>query len=181
MARIPRRDTSPEVALRRALYADGLRYRCDYRTPSGRADVAFPSRRVVIFVDGCFWHGCPRHYVRPRTRCVFWNSKLEANVERDRRQTVCLEAERWIVIRLWVHDVVASHLGDAVRYVRRALAGLHEPHGANWRVVRAEPRRRDSLTSDPDRSDLERWTLQDLRDPSLRKVQLRKRTTHKTG
>src|SRR4051812_22667472 len=105
MARIRAGDTQPEVQLRCALWKRGLRYRVNYRTPGGRADLALPGRKVAIFVDGCFWHGCPEHYVRPRSPSAFWERKLLENVSRDRRQTQQLLDAEWIPIRLWEHEV----------------------------------------------------------------------------
>lgn len=90
MARIRGKDTGPEVALRRALWQAGLRYRLGMRVEGTRPDLTFPRARLVVFVDGCFWHGCPLHYVRPRTKEEFWALKLAVNTDRDRRQTVLL-------------------------------------------------------------------------------------------
>lgn len=83
--------TRPEVLLRQALWRAGLRYRLHTRTPVGRPDIVFPRQKVAIFIDGCFWHGCPEHYVRPRSRPEFWAAKLLTNFERDHRQTRELE------------------------------------------------------------------------------------------
>ena len=92
MSRIPGQDTSLN-ACRSALWRAGLVSACSRRTPYGRPDVVFPKARVAAFIEGCSWHGCPGHYVRPRTRNEFWSSKLLENVERDRRQTLQLESE----------------------------------------------------------------------------------------
>ena len=105
MARIRGRDTAPEMALRRCLYANGLRYRVGFRCEGARPDVVFPQARVAVFVDGCFWHGCPIHAVRPKTNAEFWSSKLAGNAARDRRQAESLTAAGWIVLRYWEHEV----------------------------------------------------------------------------
>src|SRR3954471_18689778 len=88
MARVARRDTAPELALRRELHRLGLRYRVDVApAPSRsrrRADVVFSRQRIAVFVDGCFWHGCEEHGVRPRANAEYWRAKLRRNVERDR-------------------------------------------------------------------------------------------------
>ena len=110
MARIHSSDTRPEVILRHALWRAGLRYRLNAKTPSGRADLVFRRGQLAVFVDGCFWHGCPDHYVRPRNREHFWAKKLRENVARDRRQTVTLEALGWRVYRIWEHDVQTGSL-----------------------------------------------------------------------
>lgn len=107
MSRIRSRNTTPELALRQAMYAAGLRYRCHWRVAEAKVniDIASPSRHIAIFIDGCFWHGCPLHAVRPRTRSDFWDEKLTGNRERDLRQTAALMALGWNVIRLWEHEV----------------------------------------------------------------------------
>lgn len=104
------RDTRPELALRQLLYRHGLRYRVDARPLSElrrRADVVFPSDRVAIFVDGCFWHGCPEHY-RPAVRKVdFWRDKIDGNRARDTETNDMLVAAGWRVIRVWEHENLA--------------------------------------------------------------------------
>jgi DNA mismatch endonuclease (patch repair protein) len=118
-----RRDTGPERALRSALHAAGLRYRCDLRIDlkSGRRarpDIVFTRRRVAVFVDGCFWHSCPQHGRDPRKNAGYWAPKLARNRERDLENTRALEAAGWIVVRVWEHDDV----GDGVDRVTRALS-----------------------------------------------------------
>ncbi|MDQ1443826.1 MAG: mismatch endonuclease, patch repair protein [Acidimicrobiaceae bacterium] len=101
------RDTQPEMALRRALFARGLRYRVDARPLKGlrrKADVIFPRQRVCVFVDGCFWHSCPSHATTPSTNRDYWSAKIENNVRRDRETDEKLAAEGWTVLRFWEHD-----------------------------------------------------------------------------
>ncbi|WP_331394259.1 very short patch repair endonuclease [Actinomyces polynesiensis] len=102
-----RSDTSPELALRRELFAMGLRYRIQFPVP-GRPrrtiDIAFPRAKVAIFVDGCFWHGCPTHSVPPKHNADWWRSKLESNRQRDSNTTALLQAEGWTVLRFWEHE-----------------------------------------------------------------------------
>ena len=105
MARIRSTDTRPECELRRALWVRGLRYRLNVRTPFGIPDLTFKSKRVVVFVDGCFWHGCPVHYLRPKTRADYWSEKLRMNVLRDQRQTTDFETDGWRVVRIWEHEI----------------------------------------------------------------------------
>ena len=104
MSRIRGSDTKPEMIVRRALWRRGLRFRTKTRLP-GRPDIVFPTERIAVFVDGCFWHCCPQHQVQPSTNAVFWQNKLSGNVERDRRTKRLLAAEGWIVLRFWEHDV----------------------------------------------------------------------------
>jgi len=120
MARIRGSDTSPEIALRKALWARGLRYQLRVRAVTSRPDIAFVRGRVAVFVDGCFWHGCPIHYARPRSRESFWSAKLVANIDRDSRQSIVLEAAGWKVVRLWEHELVLN-LAGAVEQVELAL------------------------------------------------------------
>lgn len=104
MSRIRGSDTKPEVALRSALWRRGLRFRKKTRL-RGKPDVVFPTERVVVFVDGCFWHRCPEHQTRPAANAEFWDDKLSGNVARDRRVDEALEREAWTVVRVWEHEV----------------------------------------------------------------------------
>lgn len=133
MSRIRGRNTGPELALRKALWAAGMRYRLHVRTPHGRPDIVFPGRTVAVFIDGCFWHGCPLHYVRPRSREAFWATKLHQNIQRDRRQTAGLESAGWRVVRVWEHEV-ADDIGAAVLLIRSALHDVFWSPGSSPRV-----------------------------------------------
>jgi DNA mismatch endonuclease (patch repair protein) len=119
-----RRDTGPELALRRLLHAAGLRYRVDapIRTERRlvRPDVVFTRRRLAVFVDGCFWHQCPEHGTRPKDPTGYWTPKLQRNVERDRETTEALEQAGWVVLRIWEHVPPV----DAAAQVIRQVAGL---------------------------------------------------------
>jgi len=124
MARIHRRDTSPELALRRLLHAGGFRYRVDYLIPGiGRIDIVFPSRKVAIFVDGCFWHRCPDHGVSPKNNPAFWEKKLSRNAERDRDQAAKLGSIGWTVVRVWEHEIKS----DPSSAFARVLSVLNKP------------------------------------------------------
>lgn len=106
-ARTRGRDTKPELLVRRAMHALGYRYRVNYQpVPRLRrtADIAFIRSRVAIFIDGCFWHGCPQHYVEPKTRTEFWSDKIAGNTARDLETTRLLEAAGWKVLRFWEHE-----------------------------------------------------------------------------
>lgn len=104
MSRIRGKDTAPELAVRKALWRLGYRYRCNYALP-GRPDIVFPGPRVAVFIDGCFWHACPNHGVLPKTRRSFWAQKISANVERDQRTSRELQYAGWIVLRIWEHEI----------------------------------------------------------------------------
>lgn len=102
-----RRDTAAELALRRLLHASGLRYRVAFPVPGQRRrtiDVAFTRARVAVFVDGCFWHGCPEHGTRPQANSEWWTTKLAANQARDRDTDRLLAELGWTVIRVWEHE-----------------------------------------------------------------------------
>jgi DNA mismatch endonuclease (patch repair protein) len=118
-----RRDSGPERALRSALHRAGLRFRVDFpiRPPGGRPirpDVVFPGRRVAVFVDGCFWHGCPQHGTQPATNEAYWTQKIGANRQRDLSTTAALTAAGWTVLRFWEHEdpgVAASAIAQLIR------------------------------------------------------------------
>jgi DNA mismatch endonuclease, patch repair protein len=111
MRRTSRRDTAAEVAIRRELHRRGHRYRVDLR-PSDRlrtrADIVFTRWRVAVFIDGCFWHGCPEHWTAPKANAAWWRQKIETNVARDRRTDTALTAQGWLVVRIWEHEDVRA-------------------------------------------------------------------------
>jgi DNA mismatch endonuclease, patch repair protein len=114
------RDTKPEMALRRSLHAQGLRYRVDAAPLKGlrrRADVLFTRAKVAVYVDGCFWHGCHEHYKPPGTNALYWAAKVERNRVRDQDTDSRLEAEGWDVVRVWEHEPVEQ----AAKRVREAV------------------------------------------------------------
>lgn len=115
MSRIRRRDTGPELNLRRSTWALGLRYRLQYRIGRTRPDMVFIGARLAVFVDGCFWHGCPLHLTKPKNNRDFWEQKLRRNVERDAEQTQWLESQGWRVLRIWEHEIEVSPVGCARR------------------------------------------------------------------
>jgi DNA mismatch endonuclease (patch repair protein) len=127
MSRIARRDTAPELALRRALHARGWRFFVD-RTVEGtrcRPDLAFPRLRVAVFVDGCFWHYCEAHAHLPRRNGDYWLDKLLGNRRRDQAATSRLKRDGWTVVRIWEHDT----LDDAVRRVESELLAARRRRG----------------------------------------------------
>lgn len=114
-------DTAPEAELRRRLHAAGRRFRKDTRIDAGnvrvRPDIVFPRRRVAVFVDGCFWHGCPDHCRMPGSNVDYWEAKIARNKARDARNDAALAGEGWTIVRLWEHVPVE----EAVRLVSCAL------------------------------------------------------------
>jgi DNA mismatch endonuclease (patch repair protein) len=111
MARQKRRDTEPEMQLRRLLHGMGLRYRVNAALsgmPRRRADITFTRLHIAVFVDGCFWHQCPVHATAPATNSTWWARKLAANVARDRDTDAKLRALDWTVLRFWEHEDMAQ-------------------------------------------------------------------------
>lgn len=100
------RDTGPELAVRRILHARGMRYRVDFAPLGGRrrADIVFTGWRVAVFIDGCFWHGCPDHYTAPVRNGDFWAEKVRSNTARDVETTATISAAGWVVLRFWEHE-----------------------------------------------------------------------------
>lgn len=120
-----RADTRPELELRSALHARGLRFRKDHPLSapgrrSIRVDVVFTRARMAVFVDGCFWHSCPEHGLIPKANSDYWIPKLRRNRERDQQIDAALEAEGWTVVRVWEHEPVDE---AAARIERLARAG----------------------------------------------------------
>jgi len=103
MAAIRSKDTKPELALRRALWGRGLRFRLYYGKE--KIDIAFPSKKVAIFIDGCFWHGCPVHSHLPKSNKDYWLPKLKKNIERDKAKEERLKQDGWNVLRFWEHEL----------------------------------------------------------------------------
>ena len=122
-----RTNTKPELALRSALYARGYRYRKDFRLDlparKVRPDIVFTSRKVAVFVDGCFWHACPEHGTRPANNVWYWEPKLRRNVERDRAADAALTAAGWDVVRVWEHEPLETAVTAVVAALERSRAG----------------------------------------------------------
>jgi len=104
MSRVKSKNSLAELSLRTALHARGLRYRLHRRIEGITVDLVFPGPKVAVLVDGCFWHGCPKHATYPKTNKEYWLPKLEANRQRDERQSVKLRSAGWKVFRVWEHD-----------------------------------------------------------------------------
>ena len=127
MAKVRQKGTGAEVALRQEMYRIGLRYRVDYevlRKPRRVADVAFAGRKIAVFVDGCFWHGCPEHATWPKQNAEFWREKIEANRRRDADTNDRLRSLGWTVLRFWSHESPA----EAAKAVARVVAKVDTEH-----------------------------------------------------
>lgn len=120
MSAVRSSDTAPELQLRRALYAAGLRgWRCHYDRVPGKPDLAWPGMRVAIFVDGAFWHGHPSRH-KPGRSGEYWDRKIARNVQRDRENDEALRRADWIVLRVWDFEV-ARELPSVVRRIGETL------------------------------------------------------------
>lgn len=135
MSKVRGWDTGIEAALRKEIWRRGGRYRKNLRVEGVKVDVVFTRRRLAVFVDGCFWHGCPMHYTVPKSQAEFWAGKLRANVERDRRQTLALERAGWRVLRIWEHDVKRDLWRTAGEVIELLVTGRKPGIGHDWRVV----------------------------------------------
>jgi DNA mismatch endonuclease, patch repair protein len=120
-----RHESEVERDLRSELFRRGMRFRKHVRvvaTSRCKPDIVFPRARVAVFVDGCFWHRCPEHQTFPRANARWWQQKLDANVERDRRYDEALRSEGWVVLRLWEHQPVTK-MSDAVESAVKGSPG----------------------------------------------------------
>jgi DNA mismatch endonuclease, patch repair protein len=117
-----RTDTIPEKKIRSALFKRGYRFRKDYLIKTVgtkcRPDVVFPRKKVAVFVDGCFWHGCPAHGTWPKSNADFWRVKIENTKKRDNDNDCSLRETGWMVVRIWEHEIpeeAADKIAEAVR------------------------------------------------------------------
>lgn len=139
MALVRGRDTKPEMRVRKALHAAGLRYRLHVRSLPGVPDLVFPSRRVALFVHGCFWHrhpGCKAARL-PKSRLEFWGPKLAKNVERDKRNRAALKAAGWKVMEIWECETrkpdVLKALGGKIKRIKKKRARGGPQHARHSR------------------------------------------------
>jgi DNA mismatch endonuclease (patch repair protein) len=123
MSAIKDRDTKPELLLRKALWQEGIRgYRLHWEKVPGRPDIAFPKRRVAIFVNGCFWHRCP--YCKPampRSHSNFWKEKFKKNIARDKKKIELLQGQKWKVLVIWECEVKTDLMG-CVNRIRKTIS-----------------------------------------------------------
>lgn len=149
MAAVKGKNTTPEVALRRALYAVGVRgWRNHYKSAPGTPDLAWPALKVAVFVDGAFWHGHPSRH-KPGRSGAYWDEKIAKNVERDRRVDAELKAAGWSVLRVWDFEVRKGLPLVVVQAVRLLRARMVSAPAAAWqrRLVASEiePQACDSI------------------------------------
>ena len=99
------KDTKLEIVVRKALWKDGYRYRKNNRRLLGTPDISFPKLKIVVFLDSCYWHGCPIHFKMPKTNTSFWHQKINRNIERDDEVSKHYSEENWTLLRFWEHEV----------------------------------------------------------------------------
>lgn len=137
MSRQSSRDTAPEVAVRRLLHAAGLRYRVNVPVPGlprRTIDIVFPKAKVAVFLDGCFWHGCPQHATHPKANAEWWREKLDKNMSRDIETTGHLTSEGWTVLRFWEHESVEDVAHRIASAVEAKRTGRHSREQAPERI-----------------------------------------------
>ena len=126
------RDTKPEMLVRSLLHRRGLRYRVGQRPIVNlrrTADLVFRSAKVAVFIDGCYWHGCERHYKEPLTNRDYWRAKIEGNRARDRDTNRALAEEGWLVLRFWEHEDPEGVADTVERSISAQLGRLVVPNG----------------------------------------------------
>ncbi len=134
MQRNTGRETSIEKKLRSALHKIGLRFRKDYqpqRQLNIKADIVFPKQKICIFIDGCFWHGCPIHFKIPKINSKWWSEKIRDNMLRDFRQNKDLNERGWTVIRYWEHDVTNENLSALCSEIELTVKNIARNIGYN--------------------------------------------------
>ena len=134
MAKVRQQGTDAEIALRSELYRRGLRYRVGYevlKKPRRVADVAFPGLKIAVFVDGCFWHGCPEHATWPKRNAEFWRQKIKTNRLRDADTNSRLQKIGWTVLRFWEHESPIEASDRVAKAVAMAKTRRCTSSGAN--------------------------------------------------
>jgi DNA mismatch endonuclease (patch repair protein) len=118
--------TYPEIALCSALHRAGLRFRKNVHPEAAlkcKADIVFRRAKVCIFVDGCYWHGCPKHFETPKANSDWWQEKIDDNRNRDRKKRSILRRYGWRVISIWEHDIVPTKLTKLIEFVENSISG----------------------------------------------------------
>ncbi|MBU4300684.1 MAG: very short patch repair endonuclease [Nanoarchaeota archaeon] len=119
MAKIKSKNTRVEMTFRKQLRTNEIRYRLNYAL-EGKPDIVIPSKKLAIFIDGCFWHGCAKHFRMPKSNKAYWRSKIERNMARDKAVKKTLKSKGWKVMRIWEHEIKNSSERAAKR-VKRVL------------------------------------------------------------
>ena len=110
MSRIKSKETKIEIAFRKALWKFGFRYSKNSGKYLGKPDLALPKYKTVIFVDGCFWHGCKKHWRLPASNKKYWSAKIQRNIARRKEVSKFYKKQKWQIIRIWEHDLKNKNL-----------------------------------------------------------------------
>ena len=129
MQAVRSQNTSLERMVRRELWRRGIRFRTNVKDLPGKPDIAIKKLKVVIFIDSCFWHGCPEHGRIPKSNITFWSTKIAHNMERDRQITDEYKAQGWQVIRVWEHDVV-KHFSETIEKLIQKIRCIQSLRGS---------------------------------------------------
>lgn len=105
MKYVKSKNTNLEMKVRKRLWKEGIRYKTNVKSLFGKPDIAFPNLKIVVFIDSCFWHGCPHHFRSPPKNPEFWEQKIKRNTERDNEITQHYVEENWIILRFWEHEI----------------------------------------------------------------------------
>lgn len=120
MSSIRSKDTTIELEIRKRLYKGGFRYRKNVSNMPGKPDIVFLGKKLVIFCDSCFWHGCTKHFRPPKSNQSYWLPKIKRNVERDKRIVKEYRKQGWAVLRFWEHEI-QNHPNKVIRKIKTAL------------------------------------------------------------
>lgn len=136
MSKVKNKDSKLEITFRKLLWENGFRYRKNAKKYFGKPDLVLKKHKTVIFIDSCFWHGCKRHGEIPATKRAFWVKKIGRNRERDKEVTVHYKKQRWLIFRIWEHDIKSKEALNRVliKVLKRINAQLRfeiEEWGAN--------------------------------------------------
>lgn len=131
MSRVRSRNTSPELAIRSYLWVHGVRFKLNQRIEGTLPDIAWRGRKVAVFIDGCFWHGCPLHCRRPSTRKDYWTPKIDGNMQRDIENTKKLHLAGWVVLRYWEHEIRENRVRVADTIMKELGADIKKQRA--WR------------------------------------------------
>ena len=105
MSSIRSKDTKIELEIRKRLHKRGLRYRKNVNNLPGKPDIVFSRKKVIVFCDSCFWHGCDKHFRKPKTNKKYWDQKINGNIQRDKEIFIKYQKEGWKVLRFWEHEI----------------------------------------------------------------------------
>lgn len=147
MARIRGSNTRPELLMRAAFHRAGIRYRSQQRIGGCRVDFVLPDLRIALLVHGCFWHGCPRHCVRPSANASFWTDKLKKNRMRDASQARKIRGAGWRLVVIWEHSLASPlHADREAKRLRRSATNSINRRQRKRAMARAAASLKQGLT-----------------------------------